>query len=131
MLLESRALQRQPLGTCLRQKTRAPVIFRKTLRLVCFDAWLNARTHLCSFHSSFPTLDTMDPLPPNDPNNNMPAGAPKEAPYDGRPATRREQTDANARMDMVGDLRDSPVVVAMFLVGVVSWFLRERGICIC
>jgi hypothetical protein len=74
----------------------------------------------------------MDPLPPNDPNNNMPgAGAPKEAPYDGRPATRGERTDANVRMDMVGDLRDSPVVVAMFLVGVVSWFLRERGICIC
>jgi hypothetical protein len=76
----------------------------------------------------------MDPLPPNDPNNNMPgagAGAPKEAPYDGRTAPRREQTDANARMDMVGDLRDSPVVVAMFLVGVVSWFLRERGVCIC
>jgi hypothetical protein len=73
----------------------------------------------------------MDPLPPNDPNNNMPAGAPKDAPYDGRPATRGGQTDANARMDMVGDLRDSPVVVAMFLVGVVSWFLRERGICIC
>jgi hypothetical protein len=73
----------------------------------------------------------MDPLPPNDPNNNMQGGAPKDAPYDGRPAPRREQTDANARMDMVGDLRDSPVVVAMFLVGVVSWFLRERGICIC
>jgi hypothetical protein len=75
----------------------------------------------------------MDPLPPNDPNNNnnMQGGPPKDAPYDGRPVTRGPQTDANGRMDMVGDLRDSPVVVAMFLVGVVSWFLRERGICIC
>ena len=32
-------------------------------------------------------------------------------------------------MDVMGDMRDSPVVVAMFLVGVVAWFLRERCIC--
>jgi hypothetical protein len=74
----------------------------------------------------------MDSLPPNDPNNNNNNNRhpPKDAPYDGRPATGSEQTDANARVDMIGDLQDAPVVVAMFFVGVVSWFLRERY-CVC
>lgn len=75
----------------------------------------------------------MDALPPNDPNNNNNNNhrrtPPKDAPFDGRPATRDPQAANNQRMDMVGDLRDSPVVVAMFLVGVVSWLVRERCIC--
>ena len=32
-------------------------------------------------------------------------------------------------MDVMGDLRDSPAVVVMFLIGVASWFLRERCVC--
>jgi hypothetical protein len=32
-------------------------------------------------------------------------------------------------MDMLGDLREQPIVVAMFLVGVASWFLRQQCTC--
>jgi hypothetical protein len=88
---------------------------------------------------------TMDSLPPNDPNNNQNNTPPhnqghsKEAPYDGRQLSNQRGGSQNGsqagggsnneRMDMVGDLRDSPVVVAMFLVGVVSWFIREHCVC--
>ena len=67
---------------------------------------------------------TMTTLPPNQPNRDLPRPS-KEAPYDGQ--RRREQSGET--MDVMGDMRDSPVVVAMFLVGVVAWFLRERCIC--
>lgn len=71
----------------------------------------------------------MDSLPPNDPNNNRPNSSQptKEAPYDG--SRRGRQTDTDGRMDVIGDLQDSPAVVAMFVVGVLSWFLRERCVC--
>lgn len=75
---------------------------------------------------------TMDSLPPNDPNrndgNNPRPSAAKEAPYDGR---RRQQngTDENGTMDVFGNMEDSPIVVMMFLVGVATWFLRERCMC--
>jgi len=77
----------------------------------------------------------MDPLPPNDPNRNNNGNnnnvAAKEAPYDGRRSQRNRQRQGQSgeTMDVVGDLQDSPVVVVMFLVGVASWFLRERCIC--
>lgn len=76
----------------------------------------------------------MDPLPPNDPNrNNNINAAVKETPYEGRrPQRNRQRQGQNGEiMDAVGDLRDSPVVVIMFLVGVASWLLRERMICGC
>jgi len=87
----------------------------------------------------------MDSLPPNDPNrnnNNNGNGRAvvKEAPYDGR--SRRSQRNRGGRdadgagahregepMDVLGNMEDSPAVVAMFLVGVVSWFLRTRCVC--
>lgn len=74
----------------------------------------------------------MDPLPPNDPRNNQNnrIGQEKEAPHDG--SARRQQdgsVNENGEMDVIGDLRDQPVVVAMFLVGVASWFLRQQCIC--
>ena len=71
----------------------------------------------------------MDPLPPNDPNRNNSRAAAKEIPHDGRRGQRNRQTQNGDTMDVVGDLRDSPVVVMMFLVGVASWFLRERCVC--
>jgi hypothetical protein len=72
----------------------------------------------------------MTALPPNRPDNNQQIAAPtKDAPPDGRRSQRSRQVDQNGHMDMVGDLQDSPVVVAMFLLGLVSWFLRERCIC--
>ena len=63
----------------------------------------------------------MDALPPNDPNNNN----------NNNQARRKDLNDegAGAPMDVVGDLRDSPAVVVMFLIGVASWFLRERCVC--
>lgn len=75
------------------------------------------------------SLYTMDPLPPNDPNRNNSRAAAKEIPHDGRRGQRNRQTQNGDTMDVVGDLRDSPVVVMMFLVGVASWFLRERCVC--
>jgi hypothetical protein len=96
----------------------------------------------------------MDSLPPNDPNRNnngnnnnhnhghhghghgsssSPPG--KEAPFDGRNNQNgrgpRSEVNDDGVMDMVGggDLRDAPAVVVMFLVGVATWFLRERCIC--
>ena len=73
----------------------------------------------------------MDPLPPNDPNrgNRGPgAGAPaaKEDPHDGR---QRQRGGANGEIDMIGDLRDQMPVMALFLMGLASWILRERCVC--
>ena len=67
---------------------------------------------------------SMDPLPPNDPHNNNRRHKPD--PY---PARRRAYDNNNETMDVLGDLQDSPVVVAMFLIGVAGWFLREHCIC--
>lgn len=66
----------------------------------------------------------MDSLPPNDPNNRPAA---KEQPYDGRQPQGIRQRDGV--VDMIGDLRDSPIVVAMFLIGLAEWFLRSRCTC--
>ena len=76
----------------------------------------------------------MDALPPNDPNNgggnNNDNSGRKEAPYDGRAGGNGGSAAADgAPMDIIGDLRESPAVVVMFLVGVASWFLRERCMC--
>jgi hypothetical protein len=60
----------------------------------------------------------MDALPPNDPNQNNNQARRKDA-----------AAQADAPMDVMGDLRDAPVVVVMFLIGVASWLLRERCIC--
>lgn len=67
----------------------------------------------------------MESQPPNDPNNNQNNNRPhKEVPFDGR-----GETERNEPMDIMGDMRDSPAVVIMFLVGVASWLLRERCVC--
>jgi len=62
--------------------------------------------------------------------------AQKETPYEGRGRQNgrngnNNNADANdgEPMDVMGDMRDSPVVVMMFLMGVASWFLRERCMC--
>lgn len=72
----------------------------------------------------------MDPLPPNDPNNNQ--NTPrrqKEVPHHGGPRDNRRQAEDDNPMGIMGDMRDAPAVVIMFLVGVASWLLRERCIC--
>eukprot|EP00339_Tiarina_fusa_P012332 CAMPEP_0117008638 /NCGR_PEP_ID=MMETSP0472-20121206/8078_1 /TAXON_ID=693140 ORGANISM="Tiarina fusus, Strain LIS" /NCGR_SAMPLE_ID=MMETSP0472 /ASSEMBLY_ACC=CAM_ASM_000603 /LENGTH=73 /DNA_ID=CAMNT_0004710727 /DNA_START=99 /DNA_END=320 /DNA_ORIENTATION=+ len=73
----------------------------------------------------------MDSQPPNDPNNNRHTNFSKEVPFDGngRQNNGRQNNGGNEPMDIMGDMRDSPAVVVMFLVGVASWFLRERCIC--
>ena len=74
--------------------------------------------------------EKMDSLPPNDPNNNRPNGGAKEDPYDGSNRGRGGgNNNEDGTMDIMGDMRDAPVVVAMFLVGVAAWFLRERCVC--
>ena len=72
----------------------------------------------------------MDALPPNDPNdpNRRRSSREKEIPH--HPGQQRgEQLNADGTMDVLGNLQDSPVVVAMFLIGVASWFLRNRCVC--
>ena len=74
----------------------------------------------------------MTTLPPNRPNNNNNSNGravAKEQPYDGRRRQRQPPTNADGTMDAVGDLQDSPMVVAIFLMGVLSWFFRERCVC--
>ena len=73
----------------------------------------------------------MDALPPNDPNRNNNYGTQpnvKSAPPDGR--MRRNQQSGQPRdgdtMDVLGDLQDSPVVIAMFLVSFAGWLLRNH-----
>lgn len=74
----------------------------------------------------------MDSLPPNDPNrnnNNMnPSGSNggKEVPHDGRS---RRGINADGTMDVFGDMNDGGVAVVMFMMGVATWFLRERCVC--
>lgn len=83
----------------------------------------------------------MDSQPPNDPNrgnnhnpnNNNPKAA-KEVPFDGRQRGGGQRGGDSAQregetMDVIGDLRESPAVVMMFLIGVASWLLREKCIC--
>ena len=68
----------------------------------------------------------MDSQPPNG-NQNNPERNPerrKDTPYDGSANNRQADT-----VDVFGDMRDSPAVVIMFLVGVASWLLRERCVC--
>ena len=71
----------------------------------------------------------MDSLPPNDPNRPQPGAGPnKDIPHDGTPRNRRG-VNARGEMEVFGDLNDGGMVVMMFVVGVASWFLRERCIC--
>lgn len=87
-------------------------------------------------YSQYCSSDKMDNLPPNDPNrgnDHNGRAAAKEQPYDGNRRNRNGggnngQEDSEP-MDIMGDMRDSPVVVAMFLVYVATWFLRERCVC--
>jgi hypothetical protein len=77
-------------------------------------------------------LFVMDSLPPNDPNSNGNGnGAGKEAPYDGRNRAggSRGGNNGNQPMDVLGNMQDSPVVVVMFLFGLINWLMRERCVC--
>ncbi len=89
----------------------------------------------------------MDSLPPNDPNRfggsrgSEGAAPAKEQPFDGRSHRRdsrgrrggggsgSDQGRDGQPMDAMGDLRDTPVIVAMFLLGVATWVMRERCVC--
>lgn len=67
-------------------------------------------------------LQMMDSLPPNDPsrNNNFIPEEPNKG----------NNSQGNGRpIEVFANMQDSPMVVAMFLVGVATWFLRERCIC--
>ena len=80
----------------------------------------------------------MDALPPDDPNRNQPpgggggggrntaSGGGKEMPQDG--SSRRGQ-NPDGTMDVLGDWNDGGVAVVMFMMGVATWFLRERCVC--
>jgi len=97
------------------------------------DAY-SSRIFRVAFDIYPPSYRKMDSLPPNDPNNNRPNGVSKEQPYSGHAsnggANRRSQRQRDGEtMDVIGNLEDSPVVVAMFLVGIATWLLRERCVC--
>ena len=70
----------------------------------------------------------MDVLPPNDPNrNNNNNNTTNPSTTKSDPTS--NSPNNNAPIEVFGDIQDSPIVVAMFFVGVVTWFLRERCIC--
>ena len=72
----------------------------------------------------------MDSQPPNDPNNNQNNQSNRKVlPYDGRRRQNTRPAQGDAPMDVMGDMRDAPAVVVMFLVGVAAWLLRERCVC--
>lgn len=77
----------------------------------------------------------MDALPPNDPNNNNnggrggSGGSRKPAPYDGQSRRDRSAPGSDEEVMEAVDMRDAPVVVVMFLVGMAAWMLRARCIC--
>eukprot|EP00534_Pseudo-nitzschia_fraudulenta_P003766 CAMPEP_0201135492 /NCGR_PEP_ID=MMETSP0850-20130426/54345_1 /ASSEMBLY_ACC=CAM_ASM_000622 /TAXON_ID=183588 /ORGANISM="Pseudo-nitzschia fraudulenta, Strain WWA7" /LENGTH=74 /DNA_ID=CAMNT_0047406661 /DNA_START=565 /DNA_END=789 /DNA_ORIENTATION=- len=74
----------------------------------------------------------MDNLPPNDPNrdnDNNGRQAAKEQPFDGSRRNRNNAQQDGEPIDIMGDMRDAPAVVVMFLIGVAAWFLKERCIC--
>ena len=75
--------------------------------------------------SVFPTK--MDPLPPNDPTN-PDRRREKEVPFDGS-GQQGSNVNANGEMDIIGDMREQPIVVAMFLMGLASWYLRSHCTC--
>jgi hypothetical protein len=71
----------------------------------------------------------LDSLPPNDPNRN--GGNGRDSRYQ---PTKEDSSQAggernSAPIEVFGNMEDSPMVVLMFLVGVATWFLRERCIC--
>ena len=72
---------------------------------------------------------TMESQPPNDPDNNRNNIHAKVMPFDGRNGRNARSGRDNAPMDVMGDMRDAPAVVVMFLIGVAAWFLRERCVC--
>jgi hypothetical protein len=61
----------------------------------------------------------MDSLPPNDPNRSSKNHA-------FQSVNGQQQQAGERYMDLLGNMEDSPVVVAMFLIGVVTWFLRDH-----
>ena len=71
----------------------------------------------------------MDSLPPNDPHRNSNNDMSQSSTPKGDPNCTTPQRDPNAPIEVFGDIQDSPMVVAMFVVGVITWFLRERCIC--
>jgi hypothetical protein len=82
--------------------------------------------------SSSISLFKMDSQPPNDPSNNgnNNQASRKVVPFDGRSGRNRRSLEGDAPvLDVIGDLREAPAAVVMFLVGVAAWFLRERCVC--
>jgi hypothetical protein len=96
-------------------------------------AWesLNSLSSFYFYPSRSGIALTMDSLPPNDPNNNGNRSATqgKPAPYEGRNRRSARAVQGEAPMDVMGDMRDAPAVVVMFLIGVAAWLLRERCVC--
>jgi hypothetical protein len=67
----------------------------------------------------------MDHLPPNDPNQNNNLNN-RQGNSKDDPTAERRNRDA---VDVIGNLRDQPAVVMMFLIGFASWLLREHCTC--
>jgi hypothetical protein len=96
---------------------------------------------LLSFHSflfGFAAAERttmIDSLPPNDPsrngshNNNNNNNNNNSSSQGGKQQDPREGSDERP-MEVFGNLgQDAPAVIALFLISVATWFLRERCIC--
>lgn len=66
----------------------------------------------------------MDSLPPNDPHRSSKNHTARPKSVEGQQP--QQQQTGERHMDLLGNLEDSPAVVAMFLIGVVTWFLRDH-----
>ncbi len=76
----------------------------------------------------------MDPLPPNDPNNNRNnhnRSSAKEVPQNGPRRASDNQLNENGEMEVFGggNLGDQGAILALFLMGLASYILRELCIC--
>jgi len=77
----------------------------------------------------------MDPRPPNDPHGNSSTRANAKENPRGRnhrrlgDRSRGPQLNHNGEMEVLGDVREQDFVVALFLMGVASFLLRE--VCTC
>lgn len=48
--------------------------------------------------------------------------------FDGRNGSSKNDQPP-APMSVMGDMRDAPVVIVMFAIGVAAWFLEESCVC--
>lgn len=82
-----------------------------------------SRNRACDQQKTLPIMDSPPPPPPNDRGNN---GNTPIKPN----ANNNERQQQQAPVEVFDiNAQDAPVVIAFFLFGVATWFLKERCVC--